>query len=110
MRDLAADIVGARVGSRDIDVLVRAVPWWQRSARTVRHLSVGVATLLLMLGTLGAWSATRLPPLLMSQSMVLADATPVYGPDSYRFTPPLLVRGRVARPGAALHERRTGLS
>ena len=34
-------------------------------------------------------------------TFVLADATPVYGPDTYRFTPPLLVRGRVARPGDA---------
>jgi DNA-binding SARP family transcriptional activator len=99
--DLAADIVGARLGSRDVDVLVRAVPWWQRSARTVHYLSAGVATLLLLLGAGVAWSATRLPPLLMSQSVVLADATPVYGPNSYRFTPPLLVRGRAARAGDA---------
>jgi len=99
--DLAADIVGARLGSRDIDVLVRAVPWWQRSARTVRHLGIGVATLFLLLAASVAWSATRLPPLLTSQSVWLADATPVYGPNSYRFTPPLLVRGRAARPGDA---------
>ena len=97
--DLAADIVGARLGSRDIDLLVRAVPWWQRSARTVRHLGVAATTVLLLLGAGGAWSATRLPPLLTSQSVVLADGTPVYGPNSYRFTPPLLVRGRPARPG-----------
>ena len=99
VQDLAADIVGARLGSRDIDVLVRAVPWWQRSARTVRHLGFGVATLFLLLAAGGAWWATRLPPLLTSQSVLLADATPVYGPNSYRFTPPLLVRGRPARPG-----------
>ena len=97
--DLAADIVGARLGSRDIDALVRAVPWWQRSARTVRHLGFGVATLFLLLAVGVAWSATRLPRLLVSQSVVLADGTPVYGPNSYRFTPPLLVRGRPARPG-----------
>ena len=97
--DLAADIVGARLGSRDIDALVRAVPWWQRSARTVRHLGFGVATLFLLLAAGVAWSATRLPRLLVSQNVVLADGTPVYGPNSYRFTPPLLVRGRPARPG-----------
>ena len=98
-RDLAADVVGARPGSRDVDVLVRAVPWWQRSARTVRQLGVAVTTMVLLLGVGVAWWATRLPPLLVSQSVVLADATPVYGPNSYRFTPPLLVRGRAARPG-----------
>jgi len=100
-RDLAADIVGARLGSRDVDVLVRAIPWWQRSARTARRLTMAAAGLLVSVVALGAWSATRLPPLLVSQSVVLADTTPVYGPDSYRFTPPLLVRGRAARPGDA---------
>jgi DNA-binding SARP family transcriptional activator len=107
-RDLAADLVGARVGSHDVDVLVRAVPWWQRSARTARRLGFAAVALLLLFGSAGTWWVTRLPPLLVGQSVVLADyvavygaKTPVYRLGTYRFTPPLTVRGRAARPGDA---------
>jgi DNA-binding SARP family transcriptional activator len=100
-RDLATDIVGARLGSHDADVLVRAVPWWQRSAHTVRNLWIVVAGMLLLLASGGVWQITRLPSLAVGQGVVLADSTPLYGPDTYRFTPPLTVRGHAIRPGDA---------
>jgi DNA-binding SARP family transcriptional activator len=98
-RDLATDIVGARAGSHDIDVLVRAIPWWQRSATTSRRLATAATALLLAALALGAWTVTRLPALVAGQGVVLVDNAQVYGPDVYRLTPPLSARGRATESG-----------
>jgi DNA-binding SARP family transcriptional activator len=97
--DLATDIVGARAGSHDIDVLVRAIPWWQRSATTSRRLATAATALLLAALALGAWTVMRLPALVAGQGVVLVDNALVYGPDVYRLTPPLSARGRATRSG-----------
>ncbi len=96
-RDLAADIVGARIGSHDVDILVRAVPWWRRSARTLPRVTMAAIGLLLMLGGVGAWMATRLPVLVVPQGIMLTELAKVYGPDTYRFTVPLIARSSVPR-------------
>jgi hypothetical protein len=53
--------------------------------------------LLLMLGGLGAWMATRLPVLEVPQGIMLTELATVYGPNTYRFTVPLIARSGVPR-------------
>ncbi len=91
-RDVLTDCVGERLSEVRLRRVLRAVPFWNRSAR-LRTRSVLVAASLVVLATsVSAWYARRQPALAFAQAPVVAEAARSFRSDAFRLLPSAIVR------------------
>jgi hypothetical protein len=91
-RDLLTDCVGERVSEERLRRVLRAVPFWHRSARLRMRSALVAVTIVAVATSATAWYSRRQPPLSFAQAPVTAQGTPLLGNDAFRLVPSPLVR------------------
>jgi DNA-binding SARP family transcriptional activator len=89
---LLRDLLGDDLPSASQDLLLRSVPWYQRTPELITRIGMLMLATISVLAVGAAWYTWQRPILRMVQTALVTQHAPLFGPGALRLVPSVLLR------------------